>query len=71
VFLWFVVKMSDRILKQRINITHRVKSGKNASDTCAMLYAMKKSHILSDINGSKRAHMSKSQMMTKFLSLGA
>jgi hypothetical protein len=41
-----------------------VKLGKNASDTCAMLFeayggeAMKKSSILSNINGSKRALMS-------------
>jgi GTP-binding protein EngB required for normal cell division len=47
-----------------------VKLGRNANDTCAMLSnaygreAMKKSSLLSDINGSKTAHISKSQIKT-------
>jgi hypothetical protein len=36
-FLRLVAKMGDRFLEQRINIKFCVKSGKNASDTCAML----------------------------------
>jgi hypothetical protein len=38
VFLRVVTEMTDQFLEQRINIKFRVKSGKNTSDTCAMLY---------------------------------
>jgi hypothetical protein len=50
-----------------------VKLGKNANDTCAMLSeaygteAMKIQVILNGINGSRRAYMSKSQMMTMLI----
>jgi len=38
VFLRLVAKINDRCSEQRINITAYVRLGKNASDTCAMLY---------------------------------
>jgi hypothetical protein len=47
-----------------------VKLGRNANGTCALLpeayggETMKKSGVLSGINGSKRAHMKKLQMTT-------
>jgi hypothetical protein len=62
--------MSGRFLEQRINIKFCVKLGKKASDTCVMLseaYGEKlreRQVVLSVINGSKKARMSKSQMKT-------
>jgi hypothetical protein len=50
--------MSDKNLEQRINIKFRVKSGKSASETLALLtvahgaYAMKKSRVSNGIGGS-------------------
>jgi len=70
VFQHLVTKMSDWFLEQQINIKFCVKIGKNASDTCAMLWksygveAMRKSRVVSGINSSKRACMLKSQMKT-------
>jgi hypothetical protein len=64
VFLRFFAKMSDQFLEQQINLKFCVKLGKNASDTCAMLFeafgteAVKKSSARG-INGSKRVRMSK------------
>jgi hypothetical protein len=37
VFLQLVSRKSDKFLEKRINIKFFVKSGKNASDTCAVL----------------------------------
>jgi len=57
-FLRLVAKMSDRFPEQRIDIKYCVKLGKNASDTCAVLYealkgeAVKSQVFLSDINDS-------------------
>jgi len=50
-FIRLVAKMSDRFLEQRINIKFCVKLGRNASDTCEMLFeacwgeGMKKSRV--------------------------
>jgi len=72
-FLRLVAKMSDQFLEKRINIKFCVKLGKNARDTCVMLAeayggeAMKKSSVLSLINCSQRARMSKSQMKTMII----
>jgi len=62
--------MSDTFLERQINTKCCVKLGKNANDTCAILFeayreeAMKNQVFLNGINVSKKAHMSKSQMKT-------
>jgi hypothetical protein len=58
--MFLIANISDRFLEQRITIKFCVKLGKNASDTCAMIFedcggeAIYSSQVLlSDVNGSK------------------
>jgi hypothetical protein len=74
VFLHLIAKMNYWFLEQQINIKFCVKLGKNASDTCTILSPRLMGEklwriqlFLSGINGSKRACMPKSKIMTMLI----